>query len=281
MQKPNLFLIGCGKSGTTSLYSQLKEHPEIFMSQVKGPNYFGLEPDEAFPEFFNNLKKYLSLFQDSNKYSVIGEASHYFHILDAPKKIKEFSKNSKIIIMLRNPYGVVKSYYNGGSIPRELDFLSDKAESHISSKELKSSLNYKKNILNWAKSFPVKDVHFIIFDDFIKSPEAEYKKVCKFLNVDSKFVPDLRPQGESRALKNKWLLRLLGAFSVKFKVAIKQAMPTRLEQSIRFAFLKLTTKEKLKLDPLYDLTKRLKPILNPRIDWLSKYLKMDLSTWKR
>ncbi|MFV2040601.1 MAG: sulfotransferase [Candidatus Hydrothermarchaeales archaeon] len=40
MRKPNLFIVGAPKSGTTSLYNYLKQHPDIFMSKCKETFYF-------------------------------------------------------------------------------------------------------------------------------------------------------------------------------------------------------------------------------------------------
>jgi len=37
---PNLFIVGAPRSGTTSLYNYLKQHPEVFMSPIKEPHYF-------------------------------------------------------------------------------------------------------------------------------------------------------------------------------------------------------------------------------------------------
>ena len=37
---PNFFIVGAAKSGTTSLYHHLCQHPDVFMSPVKEPNFF-------------------------------------------------------------------------------------------------------------------------------------------------------------------------------------------------------------------------------------------------
>jgi hypothetical protein len=42
MSMPNFLIIGAAKSGTTVLYQYLKEHPQIYMSPVKEPKFFGL-----------------------------------------------------------------------------------------------------------------------------------------------------------------------------------------------------------------------------------------------
>lgn len=40
---PNLFIVGTSKVGTTSLYNYLKNHPEVYLSPIKEPNYFNTE----------------------------------------------------------------------------------------------------------------------------------------------------------------------------------------------------------------------------------------------
>ena len=52
-KKPNFIVIGAMKAATTSLYTYLKQHPEIFMTKVKEPM------------FFNN-------FQQENNYKILG-----------------------------------------------------------------------------------------------------------------------------------------------------------------------------------------------------------------
>ncbi len=37
---PNFLLVGTAKSGTTSLYHYLKQHPEVYMSEMKEPRFF-------------------------------------------------------------------------------------------------------------------------------------------------------------------------------------------------------------------------------------------------
>ncbi len=35
---PNLFIVGAVKSGTTSLYAYLRQHPDIFFPEMKEPH---------------------------------------------------------------------------------------------------------------------------------------------------------------------------------------------------------------------------------------------------
>jgi len=40
---PNFFIAGAPKAGTTSLYHNLRQHPQVYMSPVKEPCYFASE----------------------------------------------------------------------------------------------------------------------------------------------------------------------------------------------------------------------------------------------
>ena len=61
--KPNLFIPGAAKSGTTSLHNLLNQHPEICMSSVKEPGYWknekfkDLNCQVAFTNLFNEKGK--------------------------------------------------------------------------------------------------------------------------------------------------------------------------------------------------------------------------------
>ncbi|MEQ8385393.1 MAG: sulfotransferase [Coleofasciculus sp. A1-SPW-01] len=41
MRLPDFLIIGAAKSGTTTLYKYLCQHPQIYMSVPKEPNFFG------------------------------------------------------------------------------------------------------------------------------------------------------------------------------------------------------------------------------------------------
>ena len=57
MVLPNFFIVGAAKSETTSLYNYLSEHPEIYMSPIKEPNFFGTDIDPT--QFREDYKKTL------------------------------------------------------------------------------------------------------------------------------------------------------------------------------------------------------------------------------
>ena len=40
---PTFFIVGAPKAGTTSLYNYLDQHPQVYMSPIKEPNFFSAE----------------------------------------------------------------------------------------------------------------------------------------------------------------------------------------------------------------------------------------------
>ena len=60
--KPNLFIVGAGKAGTFAMYHYLNQHPQIFMSPVKEPNYFG--SDLLYRQRRITLDEYLAALSD-------------------------------------------------------------------------------------------------------------------------------------------------------------------------------------------------------------------------
>ena len=114
MDLPNFIIIGAEKAGTTALWQFLKQHPQIFMSAVKEPQFFGYEGrevsfngpgpvvKEALP--ITDFKEYQSLFKGADGYPAVGEASpSYLYNSRAPERIRHYVPQAKLIAILRNP----------------------------------------------------------------------------------------------------------------------------------------------------------------------------------
>jgi hypothetical protein len=119
VRKPNLFIVGAPKSGTSLLWTILNKHEDIFFSSdpEKEINYFSFD-ELNFNSYYksykvSNEKDYLSLFKkgQSVKYLVDGSVS-YFAYPSIPKKLYKFNSNAKIIIIVRDPILRAFSHYN-------------------------------------------------------------------------------------------------------------------------------------------------------------------------
>src|SRR3979411_724122 len=103
---PDVFIVGAPRCGTTALYTYLKDHPEIFMSPIKEPEFFTDFLGEG--RRVRTEAEYLNCFGGVRDEKRIGEASvSYLASRTSARAIKGFSPLAMIIIMLRNPVDVM------------------------------------------------------------------------------------------------------------------------------------------------------------------------------
>lgn len=112
-QLPHLLVIGPQKTGTTALYSFLKEHPAIESNENSAQHF-----EEV--QFFNNDKNYLkgidwyrSFFSISNDSQLLlfEKSATYFDSEAAPKRVHALLPKAKLVAILTNPAKRAYSWY--------------------------------------------------------------------------------------------------------------------------------------------------------------------------
>ena len=202
MVKPNFLIVGAPKSGTTSLYHYLGQHPDISFPEMKEPKYFSFASERLNSDnkFIKNLNRftikteaeYLELFKSLNS-RCIGEASpQYFASPQAPERIASFNSEMKILLLLRNPAIRAYSPWKHNRQNRVEKIANFKKAFFLSGKRDPNSENiytnyfedglYAKHLNNYINFFPVRQIHIVFFDDFISSPEKTLKDVIGFLD---------------------------------------------------------------------------------------------------
>lgn len=104
----NFFILGAMKCGTTSLYSSLRQHPEICMSAEKEPVFFELDREyEKGKEYY--LRRY---FAHHDGEPLLGEARPRNLFLPwVPERIHNYFPDAKYIAILRDPVKRAYSLY--------------------------------------------------------------------------------------------------------------------------------------------------------------------------
>jgi len=235
--KPNLFIIGTAKSGTTALASFLDMHPEVFISKPKEPGYFCSDFHEESNRFygeynlkhfeFQNKDDYLKLFDKADNLKILGEAStNYIYSKTSAKEIFKFNLKAKIILSIREPVEFLHSlhmqYVNDTSEDEE-DFK--KALALERSRKKGQNLNkrvrtpsylhyserikYSLQIQRYLDVFQNEQIKIIIFDDFKNDNKNVYKDILRFLGVDDSFEPDFKGVHESKAPRSNFLNKVL------------------------------------------------------------------------
>lgn len=210
MRKPDLFIIGAPKSGTTSMYDLLGGHPQIFMSALKEPLYFS--PDVRSGANRQRLEhprdeaRYIKLFAGARDERRLGEATtRYLVSRVAASLVADFQPQARAIAMLRDPVDMLHALHNErvsqGHEPIE-DFSdalaadAQRARGELlpdGSNELGSvyreSARYADGLMRWFDALGRDRVHVMIFEDFTRDPATEFARVLEFLEVDGAYQP--------------------------------------------------------------------------------------------
>ena len=202
MKRPNFFIVGAPRCGTTAMYHYLKAHPDVFMPDVKEPQYFGADLTFKRHPRVETEDEYLKLFDAAKGESRLGEASPwYLHSEAAPFEIKNFCASAKIIIQLRNPVDMIYSLYSRNLL-RGRETISDFATALEAEPERRQGRripagtdstqavlyrrmgSYAPHVERYLKVFGAENVHFVIFDDIVSEPAKAYQSVLRFLEID-------------------------------------------------------------------------------------------------
>jgi len=108
MNKPNLFLIGAPKCGTTALATNLAQHNDIFIPKQKEPRYFDRMTFYDYEEdyFTKTLEEYLEYYKNeeirNKKYRMDGSVFNMYN-KESIEGILNLSPDAKFIVILRDP----------------------------------------------------------------------------------------------------------------------------------------------------------------------------------
>lgn len=216
--KPNFYILGAAKSGTTALWDYLNSHPDIFMSNPKEPNFMVFENKQLPPfsgpcnddyllkNIYNNsivkLQDYEDLFESVTMESAIGEASvRYLYFEDAVKNIKKYTPNAKFVLILRHPVDRLYSHYcmmrRYGLEPLSLEKALEEEDNRIAKSwgwdwHYKSVSKYGEQLEKYFKIFDRAHFKIILYEDFKSDLEGCLKEIYTFLKVKDDFISNFK-----------------------------------------------------------------------------------------
>jgi hypothetical protein len=277
MIKPNLFIVGAPKAGTTFLYTTLIDHPEVFFPKTKEPNYFAheeLAANSYYKDYrITNQSKYLNFFKSSQgeKHIVDGSVS-YFAFPTVAKKIYDFNNNAKIVITVRNPIKRAFSHYQmdkrmGHASSAFGDYINKpKTDPHYI-QYIQNSLYYE-NLASYLSTFSNENVHVMVLEQM----DNEIESLLIFLDIDP-LEEDI--DTDKRVNMNKAPKNALARFFQKNRriaTVIKFIIPYKLIKKMNRFLYKEAEKEVLDSKTEKELFK----IFKEDIQNLSTYLNRDL-----
>lgn len=190
--KPNFFIIGQTKSGTSSMHNYLEQHPQVFVPGLKELRYFSYDlsdpqrAEKVRPGYPVTLTEYEQYFADASGYIAIGEASpQYLESPFAASQIFEYAPDAKIIACFRNPvdrlYSLHQMHSRAGDEHRDFRtaFVADKHGTPWVS----AGFSYER-AKRFFDLFDRSQIMTIKFDDFTSDPVSTMRNMFLFLGVD-------------------------------------------------------------------------------------------------
>ena len=234
-RRPNFFIVGQPKSGSTALHNFLHAHPDIYMSPYKEPSYFCRDLHAESDAFHNKriyfpirtVDQYAPLFEDARQETIVGESSvNYLYSKVAATEIHAYNPDAKILMILRDPVDYLSSFYEmnvrraweTASTLEEALLLEGKREAGTSippNVGFPSTLFYRKRINYYDQArrfldcFPTNHVKIVLYENFQKNNARVYHEILEFLGVDTSFQPEFRSVNASGAIRYPWLNTLV------------------------------------------------------------------------
>jgi hypothetical protein len=297
--KPNFFIVGAPKCGTTALYEYLRPHPSIFMPKVKEPHFFARDLG-TYP-LIKTPEAYTALFADSTERHLrVGEASvYYLRSSTAIRNIYEFNPDAKLIAMFRNPVDMVHSFHS------QLLYVSQESVDDFETAwrlqarrsqgldlpprsrgafrfQYAEMGRFGTQAQRLLSTFPAAQVKVILYDDFAVSPRNVYDEVIGFLDIPHDNRTEFPRINENKRARVGWLQSFMLKPPPVLREAylgLKQMVGAKHLDAIKQGVIdRITVKERRPpLSPQFRA--ELVETFREEVALLSRLLNRDLSHW--
>ena len=189
--KPNFFIPGAAKSGTTTLHDMLNTHPEISMSSVKEPGYW---KNKNFKEFGNTeMHNYQNLFDNTKKFKGESSTAYMYHDSFINNVKNNYKEPPKFIFILRNPIDRYFSHVNWmkglGLEKNNLDeIINNGSEFNFKEYDDYPKYYYEFGLYNrWINrfldNFGKDNIKIITFEELLKNKLSTLNECFDFIGV--------------------------------------------------------------------------------------------------
>lgn len=295
--RPDFFIVGAPKCGTTAMYAYLRQHPQIFMPYHKEPLFFGADLGSRYGRM--TRAEYQALFAGARPDQRVGEASAwYLFSASAAAEIHAFAPSAKIIIMLRNPVDVMYAQHSqllfnrqedladfGRALAAEPDRLRGERlpPGAVRAENLyyREMVRFAPQVDRYFREFGRSRVHVTLHDDLRADTPGVYRQVLRFLEVDDAFTPQFEIANPNKAVR----LGALQDVLYQPPAAVRRLFPRlrryRAIYRLRDLLLRANSRPRARppMDP--DLRRRLTVELAPDVAELGALIGRDLSAWSR
>ncbi len=295
MNQPNFLIVGASKSGTTSLWHYLNEHPDIYLPKPKEPlffiidkvkNYYRKDPAylAAKDNLIYNFEDYQNLFTLQPENIIKGEASasYLYYYKTAVGNIKKYlAEEPKIIIILREPVKKVISHFtfykcNGWephSFEKALALEHErKSKNYNPFYHYTSQGFYYDSVKYYIENF--KKVHVCFYDDLKDNLTQFLNEIFNFLEVKEFKIKGNKTEYNKSFMPKHNSLNLIVEKNRKFHAFLKKSLPFINWSKIRQKVIQFNKLEDFSIDE--STYKQLKELYKEDVNKLQELLQVDL-----
>ena len=220
---PDFFVIGPGRTGTTSLFYYLDQHPSLSKSAYDELGFFDVNFHLGFHWYRSLFPSILTKFRiklKTNFFMTYDVTPSYVRRPWIARRIKKLFPNSKLIIVLRNPIDKTYSHYylsttSGETrnfeevIKKDMDDISkwninSKDDNYFATKVENSKLArgfYVEQLLPWFELFPKNQILIISSEELASNTKNVMSEIFKFLNLPDYKIPNIEKVNVSKYSK--------------------------------------------------------------------------------
>jgi hypothetical protein len=301
-KRPDFFIVGAPKCGTTALADYLASHPDIYMPR-KEMHFFGSDLHFGSQFYRRDCEAYLAEFNQWNGQARVGEASVWYLFSErAAEEIKAFSPEARIIILLREPVSMLYSLYyqflfDGNDYLSSFEEALEAEEDRQMRRRIgrmtylpqalayRSTARFTEQVRRYFDIFGRKRVHVIIYDDLAADTAGTYRDTLEFLGVSSHVDPPGREAGGNTSVKSRFLRTILNDPMVRgTAIALRRWLPRPIFSVLQKTGTQITylNQRSAKRPPMATAVRLLLQREFAReVDQLSALLGRDLSHWSR
>jgi len=191
--RPNLFLVGAMKSGTTWLCQLLAAHPAVFISSPKEPTRF-VDPQvlrRVWPYMWrqgycSDEERYLELFATAGNAAIIAEASTAYSQAPiyggVPQRILAFNPQARFLYIMRDPVErTISHYWHRVRAAREHRAMlaairSDPQYTAVS--------HYARQLREYLQHVKRERIYVLTLEELLADPPGQMRQLLRWLGVD-------------------------------------------------------------------------------------------------
>lgn len=283
--RPNFFIVGAAKAGTSTLHDCFGRHPQIFMSALKEPNYFAEDLD--LPYRVSDADEYCAMFEAGRDRPVRGESSASYLLSErAAENIRRFAPEGRVLISLRNPVDSFISHHvearRWGTEPRRdvnqalREFLEAPAGStRRQGPPYDRILRYAEQVERYLEVFPPDSLRVVLFEEWTSDPDLVLGSILAFLHVEPIDVPPVRQIRPAQQFRSTALQRL-----IMTGPGWLRPTPERRVRRRTLELLYRANRDPRPTPPVdLELRRQLTEYVAPEVDRLRSLLGRDLPSW--